>query len=298
MTITSLKDILKTFAQSLQVQNSFPALVLVLINTLVVFPRLWPDVNWGVDNETLTVTTIYVAIILSYTLYAFNIPLIRLVEGYWLNDRPWLKAFKEYLRERQIAEYKKLFTAIATDGEGRDAAQELGIRFPSKIDDVMATSLGNAIAAFEDYPYTRYGMDAIALWPRLVPILKKEDYLEFVTEQKSHFDFMLNMTIVLLVCGIELMYLIWYQSNFITLVFAMLFIPSVIWIFYLGTINSAIEWGTSVKVAFDLHRWGLWEALHLKPVSRYKQEFNRWKKVSEFILDGSDSLNYNEVSYK
>jgi hypothetical protein len=298
MSFTSLKDVLRTFAQSLQISTSFPAMVFVLVNVLVVFPKIWPDVDWTFANEMVTILTILVVMVLSYTLYTFNTPLIRIAEGYWTEDIGWLKSFKEYLRQYQLAEYNRLFATSSPTGEGRNAAQALDIYFPSNPDDVMATPLGNTIAAFEDYPYTRYGMDAIALWPRLVPILRETEYLEFVAEQKAHFDFMLNITLVVLVCGAELIYLMTYLGYLVGTFLLLVLTPLLVWLFYLGTVNGAVEWGLSVRVAFDLHRDELWKRLRLQPASSYRQEFARWRRISEFILYGSEKLDFKEFSYE
>lgn len=44
-------------------------------------------------------------------------------------------------------------------------------RYPSQIDRVLPTSLGNVIRAGEDYGPRRYGFNTIYLWPRLVTVL-------------------------------------------------------------------------------------------------------------------------------
>ena len=54
MTITSLRDALKTLAQSLQLSTVFPSTVLVLLNVLVIFPEWWPDTDWLLTNELVT----------------------------------------------------------------------------------------------------------------------------------------------------------------------------------------------------------------------------------------------------
>ena len=67
----------------------------------------------------------------------------------------------------------------------------------------------------------------------------------------------------------------------------------------MGSINGAIIWGTSVKVAFDLYRKKLWERLELNPVSSYRDEVIRWKEISNLILLGerySDPFNYEDAN--
>ncbi len=153
------------------------------------------------------------------------------------------------------------------------------------------------IAAFEDYPYTRYGIDAVALWPRLVPILREKKYLDFVADQKAHFDFMLNMMLIILVCGMEFFYLQCYLGKVIVALVSLPAMIVLLFLFYMGTISSAVEWGLTVRVAFDLHRQDLWDALYLKPATTFTQEFARWKKISEFIIYGNDRLDFDDFTY-
>lgn len=208
MNVTSLKDILKSLVQSLQISTSFPALAFVTFNIFCVFPGLWPTADWKLTNELLTFLAAMSVVMLSYTLYTFNPSLIRFAEGYWtkghwIDDWPWLRELEQHFCNQQIDNYRRYRRAKSTSSAGRNAARICDTFYPSNPADILPTALGNAIAAFEDYPYTRYGIDAVALWPRLVPILKEKKYLEFVAEQKAHFDFMLNMTLVIFVCGVE-----------------------------------------------------------------------------------------------
>ena len=85
-----------------------------------------------------------------------------------------------------------------TDSNIAEKERRMEHDFPSKIDSILPTRVGNTIAAFEHYPQIRYKMDSIVLWSRLVPILYKEKYLDFVTQEKTVFDFLLNMFVVVL----------------------------------------------------------------------------------------------------
>ncbi|GEM_PF-2723363 len=68
MNVTSLKDILKNLALSLQISTSFPALALVVFNVFYVFPKLWPAMDWELGNESLAFLTSVSVVMLSYTL--------------------------------------------------------------------------------------------------------------------------------------------------------------------------------------------------------------------------------------
>jgi hypothetical protein len=142
----------------------------------------------------------------------------------------------------------------------------------------------NIIAAFEDYPRTRYGIDTIALWPRLVPILKEERFTDFVSQEKSVLDFLLNMFAVLLVLSIELVYLTLFLGRVEFAIGICIFAFTVSWMLYEGSVIAARQWGTTVRVAFDLYRHNLWHRLGLRPTERFQEEYVRWQQVSRFLL--------------
>lgn len=308
MPITSFEDALKTLAQSLQLSTILPSLMLVLTNVIFVFPRIWPEMNWELSNLTVVISITSVAIILSYLLYAFNHPLIRLFEGYESPAQLITKDIMENAYYEQMEKFKALNEQIETHGlstiKGIDALQQLDNSFPTRAGYVLPTALGNVIAAFEDYPYTRYGIDAVAMWPRLVPILKENEYLDFVAQQKSVFDFLLNLTVVILICGVELTYLAIYLNQIIIAIICGI---ATFWLFrllYFGAVNGAMQWGYSIRVAFDLYRWDLWNLLRLKPVRRYRDEVKRWQVVSDLFVQGGvfpkdfDIFVYETVSDK
>ncbi|MEZ4528761.1 MAG: hypothetical protein R2941_22835, partial [Desulfobacterales bacterium] len=175
--------------------------------------------------------------------------------------------------------------------DDNSAIQKLETYFPSKERAVLPTKLGNTIASFEHYSNTRYGIDAIALWPRLIPVLQDTKYIEFISHQKAVFDFMLNMMYTVFVVGLELSYLSIYLGQFFYFL-PYLFITFLLtFVFYEGAVNGAVSWGICVKVAFDIFRWDLWNKLHLKPLSKedgdtvsvFSKEIERWTKVSKLI---------------
>jgi hypothetical protein len=300
MIITSLKDVVKTLAQSLQLSTIFPAVVFVLINVGVVFPNIWPSVDWGLTNETIVTAVVSAIIILSYMLYAFNGPLIQLVEGHVGGHHSVLRFWTEAQKQKHLERFQKLTVDKArylSRVEGKDATWRLDIYFPDESQYMLPTALGNTIAAFERYPQTRYGIDAKAMWPRLVPILQKNNYIELVAQHKAIFDFLLNMMGVMLVCGIELTYLSFYLNRLGDAFISVIVTCCLVKLLYTGAINGAMLWGLSVRVAFDLYRGELWKLLRLKPVSNYQQEVERWKEVSRLIALGNEWLDFDAFSY-
>jgi hypothetical protein len=276
LSINDLEDAIKSLAQSLQVSTVFPAGLFVLVNAYFIVPTFYPDLDCSTPQAVTVIISL--TLMLSYIFYALNFPLIRFFEGYrfdyFLPDRIAdliehdLKSTQKQMRRGKLEQKK--FSDIDRD-------------FPSE-DRVLPTKIGNVIAAFEQYPETRYGMDSIALWPRLVPVLKDEEFLDYVVQEKAVFDFLLNTWVVTAVLGVELTYRATFLWDFVPAFF--IFIATLLScaVLYEGMYIAARQWGTVVKVAFDRHRHDLAKSLYLKPAKTFSEEWNRWKAVSEFFL--------------
>ena len=313
MNITTIKDTVKALAQSLQVTTVLPASLFVFVNVYLILPDLWP----GFSPESSSVLTLAISLTLmgSYTLYAFNFPLIRFLEGHKMRRSDlsqWLlqkkrEQFKELLSQIEALTEERLrfknrlgfdpdkdSTSQLSKKESRywgflksrsaELEYELDRHYPSTIDSVLPTKLGNTIAAFEDYPRTRYGMDTVALWPRLVPLLKEEKYTDFVTQEKSVFDFLLNMFAVVVALSIELIYLNLFLGRLVVSIGIAIVSPIISYMLYEGMSIAARQWGTTVRVAFDLYRYDLRQRLGLCPAKTFGEEYQRWQEVSQFLL--------------
>jgi hypothetical protein len=293
ISINALRDAVKSLAQSLQVSTIFPAGLLVLVNAYFVIPVFHPDFECTTPQNITIVISL--TLMLSYTLYAFNFPLIRLFEGYKLDFEdheldcfPLLKRLtqivKSDLTNRQVTRRN-----LADAPSKLQKYYELDRDFPSE-DRLLPTKIGNVIAAFEEYPQTRYGMDSIALWPRLVPVLEDEGFLDYVVQEKAVFDFLLNTCVVTAILGIELTFITAFWRFFVALLILVVTCIACI-ILYQGMYVAARQWGTVVRVAFDRHRYDLAQSLHLKPAHTFSEEWDRWEKISQFFL-------YRKTSYR
>lgn len=321
MTIVSVRDVLRSIARSLQVSTSIPAIIFVLINAYFIFPAFFKFDLTGLEATTLIIS---VSLVLSYLFQSMNYPMIRLLEGYKLQERRPLFQMRKYQRaileskQQQLVALDKRIADLSSElpadidqpgrysrqtiaswpvdrvnalVEWRDKIQEraairalLEANFPSNERAVLATRLGNVIAAFEEYPYTRYGMDSIALWPRLLPILRKSTYMDFVVQEKSTFDFLLYMLVVVIVLGIELAYLQAFIGSLLLFFLIIALTVFAVAILYQALVVSARQWGITVRVAFDLHRDSLFSAFRLKRVNSFDEERQTWRLLSAFIV--------------
>lgn len=320
MTASTIRDAIQAFAQSLNASSIFPASLLVLVNAFFVFPIF---VDFDLTSVQAFTVVLAASLLVSYLLYAFNYPIIRVLEGYKLQRFSFMQSRLELFqakRKRLMEELSTVDDEIASllnrTKEGFDEAgrpnlcqeqlrkweslshrsaqiqRELDIYFPTTEASVLPTKLGNVIRAFESYSASRYGMDSIALWPRVVPILKENDYLNFVVQEKAVFDFLLNSLLVVLVLGIELMYVAAYLGKF-GMLLTVLLVSLVAWlVLYEGLIVAARQWGTTVRVAFDLYRYIMHERLKLRTNSSFEDDYRMWQEVSRFLLFRSDQADF------
>lgn len=261
-----------------------------------------------------------------YFLYVLNTNIIRWFEGYpwkecclirWLAEKKieWhrhyrdrLQATHDTLAQRRVQLWKE-FNQIAVELNVEDPklgrlyqqakhqstelgatqvwyAKKLQYLYPTSRLPFLPTKLGNVIASFEDYPHGQYGMDAVTLWPRFVPILTQVKYSLYLEREKANLDFLLNLCLALLFFCIELFLTgFLFAQDMKGWLIAIGFLLVIIYLFYLTSITGASGWGTTVRVAFDLYRYELLAALNGYVPKDHEQEKQIWLSFSSTYRD-------------
>lgn len=304
-TFKTLSEFVSFLAQSFKLAAIVPAFVFLLLNQVVILPLL-PGTDviadflmWSISYKFTLLTVL--AFLLGYTLTILNIPLIRLFEGYpWCNTWYGQRLIKRKLLQKQTLQIelaKHMLAEIAAEASDQQNDNsiryeliklQLSEQFPEDDTFTLPTSLGNTIAAFEDYPFQRYSIDTITIWPRLVPILSAKQYSVFIEREKAALDFMINFSFLFTILSIEVTYIsLLYSPN----IYASLRIGGVFFLFalicYRIAVVAAGSWGMTVKVAFDLHRYSLLDALKIDIAKLYGIEKNAWIAVSDFFKRGN-----------
>jgi hypothetical protein len=258
-------------------------------------------------------------LVLSVLLYNLNTPIVRLFEGYpwqhaWIAE-PFLRRRRRHLvrvstvrtRIRTLRRILKL-SGLPVDLSGAASEQAklahvMNVRYPDSDDLVLPTRLGNVIRSFETYTSRQYGMPAIALWPRLLAVVDGNLALS-LDNVKTSFDFMihsafLSATLAILTAASGLFWKtrtwesLWDAWLAWTIVFGL-----ISYLFYLVSIARAIEWGTQVKSAFDLHRLPLLAKLgyELKPAD-LADERRIWD-ILNYKFAFPDERSYPDLPYR
>jgi len=317
--VKTLSDLVALFLQALRLSVVLPSFILVGLNITVVWPLL-EDTRFYrilVEQESavpIGIIVVFLVLLGAYVLAVLNIPIIRFFEGYPLlpyrigkrlrtsNYRRILYLQEQVQRlDQEAKRYQELAYEESDEETGhalisarecefmRNALNhELIWMYPHhQTWRVLPTRLGNAIAAAEEYPGHLFGIDSVTFWPFLAPILEKDGYASFVEKEKTLLDFLLNMAVVTLFFGAELVYVDILLRRFDWILSPAKMAAALIlaFCFYLLSIQGAISWGYTIRAAFVLYKEELHKRLGLQPAEGYYHERVIWKYATRFYRD-------------
>lgn len=326
--VNSLSDFIKVLIQAFNFSTIFPSIVFVMLFRLFLVPTLPQNSirmtieSW--DGQVQTGIGILAVAMLSYLLGTANIPIIRWLEGYpWQNwpilcnftkkkqkyvkdavELAWryestLSGLKQAVEQTTDPEVRRILKKEAADIRDRKylLLKELHDQFPHNPQRVLPTSFGNIIAAAEEYPNRVLGMDAITLWPFLMPILTERNYTQYMAREKAIMDFQINLALVLIAFGVMLGGISISNHNATwELGFQLTVIACASSLMLSLAVQGAVGWGATLRAAFILFRKDLCLAIGAKTPATYKDEVLLWKKTSDFLrADPVDSLYLQEV---
>lgn len=316
----SFQDSLKQIIESLQARFLLPSIILTVGSIFI----LSIDLNFSMpEKSALLICTV---IIISYLFNALNGLIIRLMEGYEFSGNILYIAKKK----RQIKALEKLNKAIdecrlkldqikkienkyivedMLDADRREKIDNIRKLWEDKRDslivkrsnsfppsELMSTTFGNIIKAWEYYPKDRYNIDAVYLWPRMFSILKDKNFLQTIQNEKITLDFLANTGFVFIIFFLEFVFVLFKSGEgYQFLLGGGLSILTTCLLFYAAN-AAARDWGTLVCSAFDLYRYDLYEALYLPHLKSkdIDDEKAMWGSISEFIIYG-DVSNTSEL---
>jgi hypothetical protein len=220
-------------------------------------------------------------------LLGLRYPIIRILEGYPLELGP-LRVLRGPLVRLQQRSYDRLAN-IRDDEDSPSrsvAARLLDRRFHESRDRLLPTRFGNALRAAENYSYTRWGLDGVAVWPRIDAMLSDREQ-ELHTNAMSDLAFFVNGTLGALVIGVVVLVdavlnssldgweWLWYVGPFVAA-----------YLLYRAAIGSAERLGTERRASIDVHRGELYERLGVVDVNSHNDERNVASAVNQFLLYG------------
>jgi hypothetical protein len=223
----------------------------------------------------------------AYVLASFQTSLLRFLEGYW---PAWLGG----LRRRRIDRYQRAarvgwsrVEALHGDGrhtEGAALAAKLAVDYPPPgrlADGCQPTRAGNRLRAAEYYPLERYGIDAVVIWIRLLPLLPAEA-AKRIASARTALDaaaclfalavgFGLVWPIALVAAGASGSLAVWCLLAWPVAAAALAAVA-----------KAAVPYGQEIRVAFDLYRSLLLQHLGWQIPADPFEERRMWTDLAHF----------------
>ena len=322
-----LTSISGQFGQSFLLGTFVPVVVFIISFQIFVTPLLPTQIRLLMPLETITtpwqlVDISFLALVLSGLLYNLNIPIICFYEGYpW--QESWIGKKKKRRYQAQfdnsIARFTKITKLLSElhntdyfleqdkkektkieeiEEEWNKIARKISSEFPGSRNLVLPTRLGNTIRSFESYPSYQYGIDSVTLWTRLIAKIDK-DYAESIDTAKTSFDSMINSSVLsacntLALLSIALVYPTQISPPYFWLwLSGIIIFAALTYLFYVGSIGQASNWGNMVKGAFDLYRGDLLKQLGYQRILTLPgEEKYLWYQISLQMIYGQFNLEH------
>lgn len=242
----------------------FAGLVVVLMGPSVALG--WWVGRSGTEQVLLGVGTLLLITVLAYVLEAFTIPVVRLYEGYWPKG-----ALTNWACMQQKARRAK-----STDADAYH-------NFPLDSDLVKPTRLGNVLTAAEEYPHQLYRLDAVLWWPRLVALLP-ETFRTLVDTALTPMLALLNFNLMLTLFALGGAIAV-FLTNRLWWLFILVFFGGLVLarLCYLAAVSQSVDYGASVRVAFDLYRYDIFKQMHIPLPDNLFKERLLWELLNKWL---------------
>jgi hypothetical protein len=143
--------------------------------------------------------------------------------------------------------------------------------FPVEPSHILPTQLGNILRSAEEYPYHKYGLEIITVWPRLWLVLPAE-----VKQELAQARHQLDLSARFFAWAIL------FAGWFILTSWAILISLFMAIMAYKRVLYSAGVYGELLRATFDLHRFKLYEDLH-QPLSPESNEHEHGLKLTAYL---------------
>lgn len=230
------------------------------------------------------------AVILGLVLSGLYYPILRIVEGYPLHERREKRGVALLHRALVSCQKRRFDALVSVRGQQERspkrtaAAWALDRYFPPSRETLLPTRFGNAVAAFERYSLSRWGLDAIPAWPRIQSLLTSQEQ-DLLSASEGDVAFFVNLGVVGLILGLvlvggEIAYPAhsWPARAVYLIPFALGYIA------YRCSVGAAVRWGSSVRASIDLHRLSFYEKLGLRRPATLSEERELATAVNRCLL--------------
>jgi hypothetical protein len=231
------------------------------------------------------------------------------------SNGPWRsKRYRRYLQLEQRLKEQRYDVIAAHEAS-----------FPPAKSEIMPTRFGNILKAAETYPVLRYKIDAVQLWGRLAHVIPASG-MEKLDHASNQSLFLLNSSLLagvfIVLCfaasiiNTVLLYITaskdflkpFFSADFVmdpdacrerlVLYIALSLVASgATWIFYEASLLNVSQFGDMIRSSYDLYRFELLKALHLKLPNTLVEERQTWMLLSQFMV-GNDMFGEVDFEYE
>lgn len=219
-------------------------------------------------------------------------PALHLVEGYWprwmSRTWRWLAATLPSRADKRDARWQELRRMIDEDGSTltpEDYTEFLGLdrrqrRQPALAYRLMPTRVGNILRSAESWPYDKYGLETVAVWPHMWLVLPNATKQE-ITAARSAMD----ATVSAALWG-----LLFIGFSVLTPWAALIGAAVVVLALRTWLPARAEVFGDLIEASFDLHRTALYQQLRWPLPKTPDAERAEGLEITKYLWRGSDSL--------
>lgn len=225
-----MESILTKLGTNYIISTFIPSLGFVLIS-IVIFEPIIPQsiaqkfpLTTDIFSESAALVLV-LTIIFGFVLSGLMIFFYKITEGYYLLTRfsYWRKRHQREAQKlkKQILTIQKLLTRAKAKKASTEILSSLRRRiyylqsvyeqkYPHNIDAILPTRFGNILRAAETHANTRYGIDAVPMWPRLSHVIP-ESHMQRVQQSNNSLAFLVNCMVLAWLLGLMCLLAAGYQ---------------------------------------------------------------------------------------
>ena len=263
----SLTDVAGIFSRYFVIGFFLPSFFVLVAVSQALTNSFLPPVYLDASNGTRIAILGGAALLVGLVLLGLSYQILRLFQGY-----PVRGHFGRG-QKRRLAELRQEIADSESDKvKQRNAKWRLDRAFRSDTDHVLPTRLGNVICAFERHSMLRWGLNAIAAWPR-IELLLSDGERQAHSDVKGNLSFFLNASLLAILAGGVLLadeIVNHPMDSPAAVLYGAPFLVGALC--YRASIGAAIEWGEAVRSSIDLHRLELYDRIGLRVPNGFVDE--------------------------
>jgi hypothetical protein len=253
----------QTIGRYFSVVSMVPSLLLVVYIFLLIHSGAWRrSPEWGVAVNALVhvgvggaAVLIVLGMALGLGIHPAQFGLLQFLEGYW-----GVSTLARIARNKRVTHHRKRVIKLeAKDTEGDHEAGRLLTQYPTELDHVMPTRLGNVLRRYELLAGRQYSLNALAVLPHMALVAESED-VRYLDDQRAQLDLAVRMCLMAVIASGATVALLCRDGPWI---FTAVIPTGFAYISYRGAVVSAREYGAAIITLIDLNRFAFYDRLHL-----------------------------------